>query len=144
MAGGTWASASCGRSKDRSQSTTICLLASKAAGKEWGWYPQTCSVTGTLALLLGIDVIALIATAMQEFRSDPRGAAGKSADAIKKIGDALRDLCLIKDTPELLRCRPLGLSDEGRRWTGSRREEQSQSSCWARSLHLRPIRSTRK
>jgi hypothetical protein len=67
----------------------ISPLAGMAAGKEWGWHPYTCGVITTLAAVLGTDVIALAVTLVREFRGDPWGSAGKSADAIKKLADAL-------------------------------------------------------
>ncbi|NQW53546.1 MAG: hypothetical protein HQ465_20135 [Rhodospirillales bacterium] len=67
----------------------ISPLAGMAAGKEWGWHPYTCGVITTLAAVLGTDLIALAVTLVREFRGDPWGSAGKSADAIKKLADAL-------------------------------------------------------
>ncbi|KAF0097808.1 MAG: hypothetical protein FD144_4757 [Rhodospirillaceae bacterium] len=67
----------------------ISPLAGMAAGKEWGWHPWTCSVIATLAAVLGTDMIALVVMVMREFRSDPWGTAGKTAEAIKKLADAV-------------------------------------------------------
>ena len=67
----------------------ISPLAGMAARNEWGWHPWTCSIIATLAAVLGTDMIALVVSVMREFRADPWGTAGKSADAIKKIADAL-------------------------------------------------------
>lgn len=67
----------------------ISPLAGMAAGKEWGWHPWTCSVIATLAAVLGTDMIALVVAVMREFRADPWGTAGKTAEAIKKIADAV-------------------------------------------------------
>lgn len=68
---------------------TISPLAGMAAGKEWGWHPYTCGVITTLAAALAVDLIALAVAVVREFRSDPWGAAGKTADSIKRIADAL-------------------------------------------------------
>ncbi|WP_289294534.1 hypothetical protein [uncultured Reyranella sp.] len=64
-------------------------LAGMAAGKEWGWHPYTCGVITTLAAALGVDLIALAVAVVREFRTDPWAASGKTADAIKRIADAL-------------------------------------------------------
>lgn len=70
-------------------SVAISPLAGMAAGKEWGWHPYTCGVITILAAVLGTDMIALVVTVVREFRGDPWGTANKTADAIKKIADAL-------------------------------------------------------
>ncbi|WP_439611518.1 hypothetical protein [Reyranella sp.] len=64
-------------------------LAGMAAGKEWGWHPYTCGVITILAGALGFDVLALVFAVVREFRSDPWGATGKTADSIKRLADAL-------------------------------------------------------
>ncbi len=38
---------------------------------------------------LGVDLIALAVAVVREFRTDPWAASGKTADAIKRIADAL-------------------------------------------------------
>ncbi len=70
-------------------SVAISPLAGMAAGKEWGWHPYTCGVITILAAVLGTDMIALVVSVVREFRSDPWGTTNKTADAIKKIADAL-------------------------------------------------------
>lgn len=70
-------------------SVAISPLAGMAASKEWGWHPYTCGVLTILAAVLGTDMIALVVTVVREFRSDPWGTTNKSADAIKKLADAL-------------------------------------------------------
>lgn len=67
----------------------ISPLAGLAAWKEWGWHPYTCGVITTLAAALAVDLIALLVAVVREFRSDPWVAAGKTADAIKRLADAL-------------------------------------------------------
>ena len=70
-------------------SVAISPLAGMAAGKEWGWHPYTCGVITILAAVLGTDMIALVVSVVREFRGDPWGTANKTADAIKRIADAL-------------------------------------------------------
>ena len=70
-------------------SVAISPLAGMAAGKEWGWHPYTCGVITILAAVLGTDMIALVVSVVREFRGDPWGTTNKTAEAIKKIADAL-------------------------------------------------------
>lgn len=70
-------------------SVAISPLAGMAAFKEWGWHLYTCGVLSILAAALATDLIALAVTLVREFRGDPWGSAGKTADAIKKLADAL-------------------------------------------------------
>lgn len=70
-------------------SVAISPLAGMAAGKEWGWHAYTCGVITILAAVLATDMIALVVSVVREFRADPWGTTNKTAEAIKKIADAL-------------------------------------------------------